>query len=413
MPTVISTASVAQAIDETYGFDNLAPLAGTWRNISWPSNTPLVWGRQAGKFTFDFEEVVFKFSNMTPAIPADAKIVSAILRGRATQTSTPATFFTVIQVNVNDGHWNLPSASGWRTASPVGTPSEADVHVRNLGLGTIVDTAVAPTHPWAIRDNTASRYLRAGQGVEVAVAGTLGFVDITLNRLGAVGVGNVWCEVYSQDADGLADTLLATSTTRLASAVPAAAAPFRFTFPAPEQIALTLGQDIVVVLNGDYPVSATQNIAMWWTPTGGAHGAFQLDGTGIGLDDQNYPMQDSFRTIPTTAGFVVWVAPRFFVGVDYDTPSFAALLQAFLHSGSYTEGDPFAVSVARNLLFFPAGTADRRWANFAHASPSVQLIVEWTILPDRLFLLSSRGTQRHNLKAATSRRFLLPVKRIE
>ena len=376
----VSTASIVRVEDETYGWDNLAPTAGTWRQIFWPelTDTDMVWGKLFGKFLFDFETVVWKFSNMSPTIPPDAKIVSAILRGTSTANSTALTFFTVIQVRANDGLWNFASAGPlWRSASPLGTNAQMDVHVLNvLGLTTLVDTAVSAHAFWAIRDNVVGRFDKIGQAVAIVTAGTLGFVDFTLDRTGAVAAGNVWCEVYSQDGNGLADTLLATSDTRPASAVPATPGVFRFAFSGGNQISLSVGQAIVVVLNGDYLVSATQNISSAWNRKAG--GPMQLFGTGVGFDDQNYPMQDSFRTIAPSPGFIIWVAPRFFTGVDYDTPSFGDLLQAFIRNGIYAQGDPFSVSVARSNLFFPTSTAQRKWANFAHATfQPVRLIVEW------------------------------------
>ena len=376
----VSTASIIRVEDETYGWDNLAPTAGSWRNIFWqelPADPAVIWGKQVGKFTFDFERIVFKFSNMAPTIPSNAKIISAILRGTAQANSTTAAFFTVIQVLLKDGLWDLASAGPlWRSASPAGTAARMDVHVLDTGVVTLVDTAVTQHAGWAIRDNAVGRFDKIGQAVEIVTAGTLGFVDFTLDRTGAVAVGNVWAEIYSVDG-GLADSLLATSDTRAASAVSDTPAVFRFAFSGGEQISLAMGQDIVVVLNADYPVSATENINSSWNRLAGV-GLMQLFGTGIAFDDQNYPMLDSFRIIPPGPSFVVWVAPTFFTGVSYDTPSFGALLQAYIRNGAYTQGDSFGVLVARSNAFFPGTTADRRWANFANVThPPVQLIVEW------------------------------------
>ena len=377
MAPTTSTATIARAIDETFGWDNLHPTAGVFRNQFWSVDTPLVWGIQRGKFTFDFESIAFRFSNMSPPIPENVQILSAFLRGTATQTSTASLFFSVIVVLGNDGLWNVPSAGPqWRSAGDA-TATDMDVAVLNVVAGTMADTAVPITDPWAIRDNAAGRYLKAGQGVEITAAGTLGFVDISMVRNGAPS-GNVWCEVYSQDGSGLADTLLATSNTRPASSAPGAMAPFRFTFSAGQQIPLALGQDIVVVLNGDFPLHASVNVSVGYAKAGYVPGTFQLFGTGVALDDQNYPLQEDFRSIPNGAtGFDVWVAPQFTAGVDYDSADFSSRFEEFI-GGSYAEGDPFAILLARSLAFFPAGTADRRWANFAHPTfPPVRLIVEW------------------------------------
>ena len=378
----ISQANIIAAADETSGWDNLAPLAGTWRNIFWDSPTADDrWGRQAGKFTFDFEKVVFKFSNLTPTIPANAKIISAVLRGAASFTSDAQTFITLIQIHGKDGFWNPASAGPlWRSASAVGTNADADVLVLNIATATLADTAVATDRNWEIRSNSAGRYLKAGQGVRIVTGGTLGFVDITLRRVGMVTPGFIWAEIYSQDSNGLADVLLATSNTRPATTAPTTPAPFRFTFSGGDQIILAAGQDIVVVLNGDYALSASQNIQMSWTRAGYTPGTFQLFGTGEVFDDQNYPVLDSFRTIvvsPST-GFAVWIAPQFFIGVDYDTPDLSGLLQTHILLSDYVEGDPLAFSVFFTTFLFPAGTAQRAWAQFGHATlPSVRLEVEW------------------------------------
>ena len=283
-----------------------------------------------------------------------------------------------MQVLKPDGRWNPASASGWRDASPVGTRTDADVAVLNIFATTLADTAIGGLVNWPLRSNAAGRYLRAGQGVEIVTGGTLGFVDISVRRTGAVATGNIWAEIYSQDANGLADTLLATSNVRAASAAPTTMGAFRFTFSGGAQIVLAAGQDIVVVLNGDYPVSATQNVGIGWNRAGYAPGTFQLDGTGVSFDDQNYPMQDSFRTIPASPGFIVWIAPTFFTGVDYDTPNFAALLQTLILGGSYSQGDPLGFGVSRSNFLFPGSTAQRQWAQFSHPTfGPVRLIVEW------------------------------------
>lgn len=386
----ISTASIAAAIDETYGFDNLFPIAGSTRNLFWPgvADASTIWGRQVGKFNFNFEEAVYKFSNLSPTIPKNAKIISAVVRGTAEQTSTVATFLSVVRVLGKDGRWD-PASSGpqWVSTSGIGFNFDADVHLFNAFLTTLVDTAQVATHTWPIRDNSASRSLKAGQGVDIVTGGSIVFADMTVVRLGAVAVGDVWCEIYSQDANGLGDVLLATSNTRPASTVPNALGDFRFTFSGGEILTVTAGEKYVVVLNGDYPVSASQNIALGWRSGGYAPGVFQIFGTGVSMDDQNYPMQKNFREIASPFGFGVWIAPRFFVGVSYDTPdndSWAAgdtlttMIQGYVNSPTYSQGDAFAVAIERSTFLFPSGTADRRFANFNHPTLApVQLIVEW------------------------------------
>jgi len=384
----VSTASISSVNEETHGFDNLSPTAGSWRNGFWPIGPSVNWGIQRGKFPFDFEGIAFKFSNMTPAIPANAKIISAKLRGTAAATSTGVTFLTIVEVLGKDSLWDLAAAGPkWVSASGAGFNFDADVVVLNTVAATLVDTGISTTHNWSIRDNSVGRYLKVGQGVDVVTAGTLGFADISLGREGTPGAGNIWCEIYSQDGAGLADTLLATSNTRVASTAPASTAPFRFTFSGGEQISLSAGQKIVVVLNGDYPLNAGNNVRMGWSSGGYAPGTFQIFGTGVGFDDQNYPMQRNFRNAPFPYGFGVWQPPGFTIGVDYDTPepflagttSFVDMLSGYISSGSYVEGDPIGVKILRAALFFPpTGNVYRQWASFLHATFSpVRLIVEW------------------------------------
>ena len=389
----ISTANIIAVEDETAGWDNLAGFAGSWRNTFWNlASTEMRWGETFGKFPIAWERIVLKFKNITPAIPPNAVITSAVLRGTAIAISDTQSFFTVIQAMAPDGRWDLPSSGPqWVSASqanPDGVQTDADVTLLNQVGATIVDTSTPPLFRWAIRNNVAGRYTKAGQSVQSPSAFTLGFADIAIAREGTVATGNVWCEIYSLDADGLADVLLATSNTIAASAVPTVFSRVRFMFRRGNQIAIAALQNVAIVLNGDWPVSATENIGIGWNSGSYTDGSFQLFGTGVGFDDQNYPMQRNFRRIPgASALFIVWVAPRFFEGVDYDTPNLATILQPRIFGGNYSEGDPLAFAVSRSLFLFPDETALRRWAQFNHGTfPSIRLIVEWEELADASIL---------------------------
>lgn len=401
----ISVASIIQQEDESHGWDNLAPVAGSWDNFFWDQGSDGVrWGRLVGKFTFLFEKIVWKFTNLTPTVPANAVIVSAVLRGTAIANSDAQVFITVIRSLATDGAWNVSSLVAWRSASALGPlailNTDMDVAVLNAFLTTLVDTGITINRRWAVRDNGASRAVKAGQGVEIVTGGTIVFVDISLSRLGTVAVGNVWVEIYSQDANGLADVLQATSDTRPASAMLTSMSRHRFTFSGGELITVVAGQDIVVVLNGDYPASETENIGVGWSTGGYAPGTFQLFGTGVGFDEQNYPMQRNFRNILGT-GFIIWFAPQFFTGVDYDTPSFAAMLQSHIQTSGYVEGDPLGFSVERSPFAFPEGTADRQWAGSTNPTfGPVRLIVDWReISPPATICLVARLTNKISLQA--------------
>jgi hypothetical protein len=375
-----STASIAAVWDETLGFDNLIPPNGWHRNAFWFQNTPLAWGKNVLKFTFDYESIALKFTNMTPAIPKHAKVTNAILRGTAAAAGTGA-FYTFITILAKDGYWDQspPTGPQWRGVGVDGNkPMDADVHILNPALGTLADTnCPGGLQVWSIR--TGIRYLKVGQGVTIATAGNLGYIDIAMKRTATAPAGNVWCEVYGQDADGLADTLLATSDTRPVSDAPTTIAIFRFTFSGAQQISLSQNQDIVAVVNGDYTPGAN-NVQVMYNTSGDqyAPGFFQVYGQGWAFDDQNYPLQDDFRAIATTEKLIYWVAPNFVAGTDYDTPDISEPLQRYISSNDYSEGDPIGAAVWRSDLFFPPGDVYRQWANFAHATyDPVRLIVEW------------------------------------
>ena len=390
--TTISTASIVLAQDETFGTDNQAPLMTSWENSSFEVLSELIWGRQVGKLTFDYDSVAFKFTNLAPTIPVGAKIVSAYLRMTATATSTTAVWFSPIIVHGKDGLWD-PAGTGpqWRNAA-TNITADCDTVVLNTSAAILVDTGVpGSTIRWKIRDNFFSRSLKAGQGVTIGAAGTLGYIDFGMGRSASAPPGNVWIEVYAQDANGLATgSILATSNTRPTTDVSTnAASPLlRFTFSGGDQISLANGQKIVAVVNGDWSVLHGGWVAVRWMAGGAGHGdfyapgVFQIYGSGIALDNQNYPMQEDYMTIPTagTGGtFVVWVAPRFIAGFQYNSEDFAGPLQTYITGGSYVQGDPFCVQIFRNNLFFPAGDATRRIAQVGNATYTTptRLIVEW------------------------------------
>lgn len=388
MALVTSTASINLQQDETFGSDTQAPLLSSWQNEGFNQLSPLRWGRQKGKLTFDWDSVAFKFKNMAPLIPVEAKIVSAVLRGTATQAGA-GDFWTVIFVHGKDGFWDdFSGVQRWRSAAD-NIAADADVVIYNTGVAILADTGVpGTTLKWGIRDNFFSRNLKVGQGVEIATAGTLGFIDIGMSRTVAIPAGNVWCEVYSQDGAGLADTLLATSNTRPASDVSAdSASPlFRFTFSGGDRIPLTLGQDIVAVVNADYPTGFGPAVRVRWNAGGAGHGdfyppgLFQIFGVGIGVDDNNYPMQEDFRGIPNGGSdYIAWIAPTFVAGVEYDTPDLSGPLKQYLLSGSYAPGDPFCVQMYRSNLFFPDADNIRHWAELTNATYTTptRLIVQW------------------------------------
>jgi hypothetical protein len=386
MPLVNSIAEINRTVDETFGSDTLAPSAGSWRNDLWSNAAAwLEWGKRVGKLGIDFPTIAFKFRNMSPTIPADAKIVSAFLRGTSVFNSGVDTFFSAIRVHHKDGWWDpVTSPQQWRNTSDW-LNADAGCKVYDTGIVLIADTTVPGiTIRWELRSNAAGRYLKIGQGVTITAAGNLGFVDMNLSRTAAIPAGNVWCEIYAQGGvDGRLPTgpLLAISNVAAAGTVGTAVSGlpvFRFTFSGGNQIPLTLNQKIVCVLNGDYPVGPA-NVRWHWTDANiYPPGDMSIFGTGTSLDDQNYPMRQDFQSIPGYADFGLWVTPRMFNGVEYDTPEIAGPLQQHLRSGTYAEGDPICCTVNRLLQFLPETDVSRRWAQYANGTyPATRLLVTW------------------------------------
>lgn len=385
MPITTSTGSVVLITDETFGWDNLSPLAGVWRNTFWDQNNPVTWGKTIGKLTFVFERIVFKFSNITPVIPKCATILSAKIRGTSTTNSDGNGFFTVIIPLAKDTFWNpVNSGQRWRSVSQT-KDTDMDIKLLSTGLATMTDTAQDTNQLWGIRDNIDGRHLKAAQTVINSVDGTLGFADIRLKRVGAIASGNIWCEIYDVDTTtGLPTVLLATSDTISAVTTSTTLGDLRFTFSGIDQINIPSIAFRAVVLNGDYPLTGGA-INVGFRRTGNyPFGGFFLFGTGIGFDDFNLPLQTDYRGIANAATgsppFVVWVAPRMFVGVDYDTPDLSALLQQVVDKQTYAETDALGWAMAMSEFLFPGVTSQRSFANAAHATlPSVRFIVDWAV----------------------------------
>jgi hypothetical protein len=378
---ITSTASVATTLEDTWGTDNQASLLSHWKNVNF-LNGPLAWGSKSTKFgLFYYDDVVMKFANMSPTIPTNAKITSAILRGTAA-TANAAGFITALMMNEKDGLWD-PANTGfaWRKGDR-NLNFDADAHLRNTGGATLADSnpnVGGAKRYWGLRDNLQARNGVVGQSLTLTAGGTLGRCDMDLVKVGAPA-GSVWVEIWSLDGSGLPAALLATSSLVNVAGIPGGGgAIVQFPFIGGNQIAMTNGQLCAALLNGNYAVSAANHIALL-NGTGYNGGSFLLYGFGTVLDDQHYPLVVDFESIPKVGGnlFTTWVAPTFVAGNTYDTPSFHGIFQKYINEGSYAEGDPFCHTIRRSPLFFPGGNSFREFAHYGHATyPPVQLIVEW------------------------------------
>ena len=386
MAIITSTAEINRTIDETFGSDTNAPAAGSWRNDLFLNSAAwLEWGKRVGKLGIDFPAITYKFRNMTPTIPPNVSILSAFLRGTSVFNSGVDTFLSLLTVQQKDGWWDpVTSPIQWRSTSDW-LKADFGSQVYSTGVALLADTTVPGiTIRWELRGNVAGRALQLGQGITITAAANLGFVDMHLSRTGAVPAGNVWCEVYAGNVFTKLPTgpILATSNVVAASTVGLAGSglpAFRFTFSGGNQIPLALNQQIVVVLNGDYPVGVANVRWHWDDRTRYLPGHALVYGVGTSMDDQNYPMRQDFQSIPNAGTSAsVWTTPRMFNGVEYDTPDFAGFLQQYLMGGTYAQGDPICVMLSRSLSFLPDTDVSRRWAQFGHATyPATRLIVTW------------------------------------
>ena len=92
-------------------------------------------------------------------------------------------------------------------------------------------------------------------------------------------------------------------------------------------------------------------------------------------------MISDVKFIPNGAtAFGAWLTPAMVAGVEYDTINLDFLLQQYITSGNYAEGDPIAFMLLRSPIFFPPGDVNRKFAEFGNATYTTptRLIVEWS-----------------------------------
>lgn len=369
MTLITSTGAVARIEDDVHGSSTFF-----YRNNEW--NSPFHrWGNPGGKGGL-YLHSFWKFILDIPIAPF-TKIISAKVRGVA-ESSEVGNFFTIIQATIPDGGWELLApVAQWRRKSQPPLNSDFRLRVQDTGGGDILNFVLAFSGGgWEMRANlNPGRFDRLGQGFEAQASGPLGFVTFKLGRTAVAPVGNVWAEMYTRDADGLADALIATSNTRAASQVSTAFAfaDFIFTFPVGQQPTLTDGVGYVAVLRGDYPITESEFVSARWegATAGISSGWPQVFGFGIGFDDSHYPMDENFRNIPRYPPLVVWVAPPFTAGVSYDTPDLTIMIQNVVDQAVYSSGDAFGIAIVAATFLLDAG--DER--NFK--SPGAELIITW------------------------------------
>lgn len=386
MPLVVSTGTVAQSEDDT-GYD---VRFVNYRNIQWgPAHGVMQWGTQVVKGgTNHWLGFTARFANLSPTIPPRSTVTSAVLRGTA-QGNQSGALTSIIECLAQDGLWDAtPSAPDqWRDIDNGTQHGDFRVTVFDSGPTILTDSHIGTGNNflWELRRYASpARYELLGQSMEIEAAGTLDTIDVIMEGIGAP-VGNIWLEIYDLDGSGHPDTLLATSGLVNVATIGAMAA-HTFVFSGGDQYVFSLAEQFAVVARGDWALNGTDYVNLQYKLPGATQGGYTLGnamtwGNGAGFDDQNYPTNLEVIVLPSAhpSLFVFWTTPPFTAGVEYTTPDLSELVQAYVNSAAYSEGDPFAVNVSRLTA---AQENIRNFKGFDHAdtpgvSSQITLEIEW------------------------------------
>lgn len=388
MPLVLSTATVAQSEDDT-GYD---VRFVNYRNIQWgPAHGVMQWGTQVVKGgTNHWLGFTARFANMAPTIPPRSTITSAVLKGTA-QGNQAGALTSIIECLAQDGLWDAtPEAPDqWRDIDFGANHGDFRVTVFDSGPTTLTTSHIGSGNNflWELRRYASpARYELLGQSMEIEVAGTLDTIDVILAKVGAP-TGNIWLEIYDQDGSGFPDTLLATSDLFDVSTLTAGLGTVEtFVFSGGDQYVFSLAEKFVVVITGDYTIDGTNYAEVQYKMPSGVQGGYTLGnamswGNGVGLDDQNYATNTQVIVLPSAhpSVFVFWTTPPFTAGLEYTTPDLKEIVQAYVNTVDYNEGDPFAINVSRLTA---AQENIRNFKGFDHAdtpgvSSQITLEIEW------------------------------------
>jgi len=390
MPIVTSTGTVAQSEDDT-AWDNRAV---DYRNNSWmPPFGQVVWGVFESKSgDVDFIGGTMRFTNMSPAVPSNAKIVSAVMRGTAAGADA-GTVSTLIEVLAQDGLWEITptTPAQWNDIDTTVQTANFRVEVRDTAatVMTTSDIGTGNNFEWELRKVVSpGRYERLGQSMTIETDGnlTLGEIDWTIGKVG-LPTGLIFLELYDLDGNGHPDTLLATSDTVDVSTISATTGVHTFVFSGGQQYGFSSSEQFAVVIRGDWTIDDTNYIACRYKMPGATQGGYDAlghaltFGVGAGFDDQHYPGDQNLFQIASAhpSVFVSWSPPTFVADVEYTTPDFANLIQAYVNLPAYSEGDPFAVQIFRLTA---QATDMRKFKAFDHpdtpgVSNQIALEVQW------------------------------------
>jgi len=326
--------------------------------------------------------------DVSPIIPAGAAIVSASVSGAAaSNTGFPqnGTLTLLISAMLPDGRWNILAGTPeqWRRTYPSTLPINASVEIKDTSGATIATTGVVSgfNNPVDLRKySDVLRNQKFGQILIVTSPKRLASAIFELKKFGAPA-GSIWAEVW-QVAGGLPDRLLATSDVRDVSTISATKSFQTFSFSGPDRLQTFLGQNIAVVLAGDWPESLSSYVSLYYG--GGSYaGEVVSFGEGGGFDSSHYIAAQEVLDIEKVPGVVVWSPPTFVENTIYSTPDLASIIQGVVSDPSYVEGSPFGIAIER---LTPTQLFTRSFKAFASLDtpatvPDVSISIEWDYPP--------------------------------
>lgn len=277
-----------------------------------------------------------------------------------------------------DGIWNATvNLDQWRGPSI----SVNDWHVELLDVATqlVITGPAASARSGGIdlEGDNGVGLKRAGQGVTILVAG-----DITIARVSLGGPftgpsGNVWVEIYSDNA-GLPDVLLGTSATRpvtdIAPKLFAEVRPtYDFAFSGGDVVTVAVTDIIHVVMREDQGAGqigvhlGTAN----YSYAGGDLSAFGESELG-GYTQQNYLTTDDLDAIPITSVGLLW-SITITLGLK-TTPDLSVMVQDAIDAAGYLYTDPMGFRLGR----IGAGVSLGHASFDSVSSQSPELTIDWT-----------------------------------
>lgn len=327
-------------------------------------------------------------------IPPTSVINSASITVEQISTVAAGSMLATVQRIEKDAIWNATSnPDQWRGPSI----SVNDWHVELLDVATqlVITGAAASARSGGVdlEGDNGDGLKRAAQGVTILVAGDITIARVALGGPFTVPSGNVWVEIYSDNA-GLPDVLLGTSATRpVTDIAPRLFAQVRdtydFTFSGSDIVTVAVNDLVHVVMREDQTAgqvgvhlgTANYNYA------GGDLSAFGESLVGA-YTQQNYLTTDDLDAIPIISAAVLWSIP-ITLGLK-TTPNLSVMVQDQIDAAGYLYTDPMGFRLGR----FGAGVSLGHASFDSATAQSPELTIDFTapallVIPDVVGLLQS------------------------